>query len=215
MAENHRRVLVVDYDSSWPDMFEALRGPVWAAVRDVAISVEHVGSTAVPGLSAKPIIDIDVVVASSDSMSEAIERLATLGYVHRGNLGIEDREAFESPQGRPAHHLYVCPQGSAAHANHLALRDFLRRDSVAVAEYGRIKKQLAARFPDDIESYIAGKTGFILAALRKRRFPRIRTADYRARVAGLTRVPPRPSCWLAWYLIPSHSIRPFVAPVDR
>lgn len=90
-------------------------------------------------------------------MSEATKRLANLGYVHHGNLGIEDLEAFGSPQGLPAHHLYVCPQGSAALANHLALRDFLRRDSVAVAEYGRIKKQLAARYPNDIDSYIAGK----------------------------------------------------------
>jgi GrpB-like predicted nucleotidyltransferase (UPF0157 family) len=166
VAENHPSVLVVDYDPSWPGMFEALRRPVWAAVQDLAVSVEHVGSTAVPGLAAKPIIDMDVVLASSDNMSEAIEKLATLGYVHRGNLGIEDREAFESPRGLPAHHLYVCPQGSAPLANHLALRDFLRRDVVAVAEYGRIKKQLAARFSSDIDSYFAGKTDFILTVLR-------------------------------------------------
>jgi GrpB-like predicted nucleotidyltransferase (UPF0157 family) len=171
MAENRRRVLVVDYDPSWPDVFEALRRPVWAAVRDVALSVEHVGSTAVPGLAAKPIIDMDVVVASSDCIPEAIERLATLGYVHHGNLGIEDREAFASPQGLPGHHLYVCPKDSAALANHLALRDCLRRDPVAVAEYGRIKKRLAVQFPNDVESYIAGKTDFILTVLRHAGFP--------------------------------------------
>jgi GrpB-like predicted nucleotidyltransferase (UPF0157 family) len=170
MAENHRRVLVVDYDPSWPDMFEVLRRPVWAAVRDVAVSVEHVGSTAVPGLAAKPIIDMDVIVASSDSLPEAIGRLATLGYIYRGNLGIDDREAFDSPQGLPAHHLYVCPEESVALANHLALRDFLRRDAVAVAEYSRIKRQLAARFPDDIDSYITGKTDFILTVLRNAGF---------------------------------------------
>ena len=166
MAENHGRVLVVEYDPSWPDTFEVLRRPVWAAVRDVAVSVEHVGSTAVPGLAAKPIIDMDVVVASPDNLSEAIERLATMGYVHRGNLGIDGREAFDSPQGLPAHHLYLCLGESAALANHLALRDFLRRDSGAAAEYSRIKRQLAQRFPDDIDSYIAGKTDFILTVLR-------------------------------------------------
>ena len=94
MTSIKRIVLVVDYDPAWPDMFEVLRRPVWAGVRDVAVSVEHVGSTAVPGLAAKPIIDMDVVVVSSASIPEAIERLATLGYEHRGNLGIEDREAF-------------------------------------------------------------------------------------------------------------------------
>ena len=170
MRESSRRVLVVDYDPSWPDLFEALRRPVWAAVRDVALAIEHVGSTAVPGLAAKPVIDMDVVVASSNSMSEAIEKLATLGYIHQGNLGIQDREAFESPRELPAHHLYLCPQSSAALANHLALRDLLRRDSAAVAEYGRIKKELAARFPADIEGYIAGKTDFILAVLRNAGF---------------------------------------------
>lgn len=171
MTENRRRVLVVDYDPSWPRIFEVLRRPVWAAVRDVAVSVEHVGSTAVPGLAAKPIIDMDVVVAPSDNLPKAIERLAPLGYVHRGNLGVDGREAFDSPQGLPAHHLYVCLGESAALANHLALRDFLRRDSVAVAQYSRIKRQLAERFPDDIDSYIAGKTDFILTVLRKAGFP--------------------------------------------
>jgi len=163
--------MVVDYDPSWPAIFEGLRRPVWAAVRDVAVSVEHVGSTAVPGLAAKPIIDMDVVALSPDNMSEVIERLATLGYVHRGNLGIEDREAFDAPHGLPAHHLYLCLQGSAALANHLTLRDFLRRDPMAVTEYARIKKQLAERFPDDIESYVAGKTDFILTVLRNAGFP--------------------------------------------
>ncbi len=135
------------------------------------MSVEHVGSTAVPGLAAKPIIDMDVVVASSDKLPEAIERLASLGYVHRGNLGIDGREAFDSPRGLPAHHLYVCLRESAALANHLALRDFLRHDSVAVAEYGRIKRQLAERFPNDIDGYVAGKTDFILTVLRGAGFP--------------------------------------------
>jgi GrpB-like predicted nucleotidyltransferase (UPF0157 family) len=177
MPENSRRVLIVDYDPSWPELFEALRRPVWAAVQGVAVAIEHIGSTAVPGLPAKPIIDMDVVVASSNNMAEAIEKLATLGYVHRGNLGIQDREAFDSPQGLPAHHLYLCPQGSAALANHLTLRDRLRRDSAAAAEYARIKRQLAARFPSDIESYVAGKTDFILAVLRNTGFtePVLRT----------------------------------------
>ncbi|MGH8201163.1 MAG: GrpB family protein [Steroidobacteraceae bacterium] len=149
------RVLVVDYDPSWPAKFEELRRGVWPAVRDVALSIEHVGSTAVAGLAAKPIIDMDV---------------GELGYVHRGNLGIEDREAFASPLPSPAHHLYVCPQSSAALANHLALRDFLRRNPEAVAEYGRVKRQLAARFATDMASYIAGKTDCILAMLRKMGF---------------------------------------------
>lgn len=164
------RVLVVDYDPSWPDKFEELRRGVWPAVRDVALAIEHVGSTAVAGLAAKPVIDMDVIVAVRDKVPDAIARLGELGYVHRGNLGIEDREAFTSPAPSPAHHLYVCSQSSAALANHLALRDFLRQDPEAAAEYGRIKKQLAARFPTDMASYIAGKTDCILTVLRKMGF---------------------------------------------
>lgn len=170
MAENRRRVLVVDYDPSWPDKFEELRQTVWSVVHDVALSIEHVGSTAVPGLAAKPIIDMDVIVPSREQVSAAIARLSALGYAHRGNLGIGEREAFTSPVQLPAHNLYVCLQGSLALANHLVLRDFLRRNPAAAAEYGRLKKELSARFPTDIDSYIAGKTACILTMLRKSGF---------------------------------------------
>jgi GrpB-like predicted nucleotidyltransferase (UPF0157 family) len=162
---NHRHILVVDYDPSWPLTFMALREPIRQALGGIALTVEHVGSTAVPGLAAKPIIDIDVVIASLADLSAAIDRLAALGYVHSGDLGIDGREAFESPPG-PAHHLYVCVQGSTALANHLAVRDRLRRNPDKAREYGELKKQLARQFPTDIESYVAGKTDFLLEVLR-------------------------------------------------
>lgn len=171
LAENRRRVQVVDYDPSWPATFEALRREVWPAVRDVALSIEHVGSTAVPGLAAKPVIDIDVIVSARERLADAIARLRALGYVHRGNLGIEDREAFSSPQRLPAHHLYLCVQGSSALANHLGLRDYLRSNPSAAAEYGRLKKQLAAAFPDDVDRYGAAKTDCILEMLRSASVP--------------------------------------------
>jgi GrpB-like predicted nucleotidyltransferase (UPF0157 family) len=119
-------VLVVDYDPRWPEAFEELRAAIWSVVDDIALAVEHVGSTSVPGLAAKPVIDISVVVPIEAEILPSIERLATLGYVHQGNLGIDGREAFESPGGRPKHHLYACPSNSVALANHLAVRDYLR-----------------------------------------------------------------------------------------
>jgi GrpB-like predicted nucleotidyltransferase (UPF0157 family) len=161
-----RKVLVVEYDASWPLTFASLRSPIWQALRGIALSVDHVGSTSVPGLAAKPIIDIDATVPSRAEMPAVIERLAALGYVHCGNLGIEDREAFESPVGLPAHHLYACVQGCAALANHLTIRDCLRRNLVTAAAYGQLKKKLAEQFPTDIDSYIAGKTNFLLEVLR-------------------------------------------------
>jgi GrpB-like predicted nucleotidyltransferase (UPF0157 family) len=162
-----RAITVVDYDPSWPRTFAAFKARIWPVVRDVALAVEHVGSTAVPGLAAKPVIDIDVVVATLAHVRLAIERLATLGYVHRGDLGVADREAFASPQGSPAHHLYVCLRGSLALENHLATRDFLRQHPEAAATYGRLKKDLAERFPLEMDRYIDGKTAFVLDVLRE------------------------------------------------
>jgi GrpB-like predicted nucleotidyltransferase (UPF0157 family) len=161
-----RSITVVDYDPAWPAQFETLRSMILSAVDDIAVAVEHVGSTSVPGLAAKPIIDIDIVVASAADVSVAIERLAVIGYEHLGNLGVEGREAFGSPPQPPQRHLYLCIQGGTAHQNHLALREYLRRNSDAAAKYGRLKKQLAARFPNDMNTYIDGKTDFVLGVLR-------------------------------------------------
>ena len=161
-----KKVVVVDHDASWASVFEGLRSVVWGAVSDIAISVEHVGSTAVPGLAAKPVIDMDVVVPASEQAT-AIARLASLGYEHRGDLGIPQREAFRSPEGSPRHHLYLCPPTSPAHANHIAIRDHLRANPADAKAYGDLKKRLAREFTDDIDGYIEGKTGFLVAILRR------------------------------------------------
>jgi GrpB-like predicted nucleotidyltransferase (UPF0157 family) len=161
------RVVVVDYDPSWPNVFDSLRVRIWPVVRDCALAIEHVGSTSVPGLAAKPIIDLSVVVRSADDVARAIAGLATLGYEHRGNLGIEGREAFYHPPELPAHHLYVCPAGSLGLVNPLAVRDYLRRHPDVARAYGDLKKRLAAQFPTDIESYVDGKTDLILTILHE------------------------------------------------
>src|SRR5262249_21195118 len=91
-------VVIADYDPSWPSLFASLARSVAAALGPVLVRVEHVGSTAVPGLPAKPIIDLDVVVQPAD-VAEAVRRLSGLGYVHRGDLGVTGREAFAAPAG--------------------------------------------------------------------------------------------------------------------
>jgi GrpB-like predicted nucleotidyltransferase (UPF0157 family) len=166
-----RTIAIVDYDPSWPAAFARVHAAVWPVVRDTALSLEHVGSTAVPGLAAKPVIDATVVVGADSHVPTAIERLATLGYVHRGNLGVEGREAFCSPSGLPVHHLYVCPGQSPALANHLALRDYLRAHPDTAREYGELKKELARRFPNDSDAYVDGKTDFLLRTLRAAGLP--------------------------------------------
>ncbi len=161
---------IVAYDPAWPDRFERLRSHVWPVLRECALSIEHVGSTAVPGLAAKPIIDMTVVVASRDDVPRAIAGLETLGYVHRGNLGIKGREAFEAPADLPAHHLYVCHADSLALRNHLAVRDYLRSHPDTARRYGTLKRELAETFHDDVDRYVAGKTEFIMGILREAGF---------------------------------------------
>ena len=161
-----RPVAVVDYDPAWPLQFEQLAARVRAALGDVALRIEHVGSTSVRGLAAKPIIDISIVVVSDSEVAAAIERLASIGYVHQGDLGIEGREAFAAPGGLPAHNLYVCYEGSLGLVNQVAVRNYLRQHSETAAAYAALKKRLAARFPNDIDGYVAGKTDFVLDVLR-------------------------------------------------
>jgi GrpB-like predicted nucleotidyltransferase (UPF0157 family) len=162
-------IVVVDYDPEWPRTFEVLRDHVHGVVSDLAIAIEHVGSTAVPGLAAKPIVDIDVVVPAGQ-VAEAIARLTALGYAHKGDLGVPGREAMRHPPHLTRHHLYVCPAGNLALANHLAVRDRLRADAAAARAYGDLKKRLAVEYADDVDGYVAGKTAFILDVLRQAGF---------------------------------------------
>jgi GrpB-like predicted nucleotidyltransferase (UPF0157 family) len=101
-------IIVVDYDPNWPELFLSFRKRIAGALGVMAAAIEHVGSTAVPGLAAKPIIDIDVLLVSEAMLPKAIERLSSLGYIYRGNLGISEREAFLPPANDPPHHLYAC-----------------------------------------------------------------------------------------------------------
>jgi len=155
-------IVVIPYDPGWPAAFERLRQGIWPAVSDLATSIEHVGSTSVPGLAAKPVIDISVVVPAVDDVASAIERLARLGYVHSGDLGVKGREAFQSPHQAPRHHLYLCPRGSLALRNHLVVRDHLRTHPEDTALYGALKLRLAGQYRDDIAAYTAAKTETIL-----------------------------------------------------
>ena len=128
-----KRVIVLPYDEKWKQDFIEIKNEIEAALGTIAISIEHVGSTSVEGLAAKPIIDIDVVVGKND-VQAAIDALGTIGYIHEGNLGIEGREAFayEGKEHLRTHHLYVCPEDSEELKRHLAFRDYLRTHKDAV-----------------------------------------------------------------------------------
>lgn len=163
-------IVVADYQPNWTHQFSKLSKNLADIVGANAISIEHVGSTSVPGLAAKPIIDIDIVVSRTNTL-QVISALEKYGYKHRGNLGIEDREAFFNPEHAEInHHLYVCAEGSLALRNHLSLRDRLRSNPEEMQAYSKIKRELAAKYPDNIDAYIAGKTEFILSVLKRAEF---------------------------------------------
>jgi len=155
-----KRVVVVPYSEQWKTNFETIKQHLLPVVTDTIISVEHIGSTSVEGLSAKPIIDIDIVIKDYSVFDTVVERLATLGYIHEGNLGIKDREAFDykGNEDLPKHHLYVCPEFSPELHKHIAFRDYLRNNSDAAQKYSKVKEDGAKLFSDSIDDYIAYKS---------------------------------------------------------
>jgi GrpB-like predicted nucleotidyltransferase (UPF0157 family) len=160
-------VIIEDYDPRWPEQFELLRSRIAPALRTLALAVEHVGSTAVPGLAAKPIIDIDVQLRSLADLSEAISLLASLGYEHQGNLGIPGREAFRSPPNDLPHHLYVHGPASREYIRHIMFRNHMRANPEDAQAYEQLKRALASEYRDDREAYSRAKTEFVEAILRR------------------------------------------------
>jgi len=154
-------IQVVAYDPLWPRIFGYLQARIWRQGAPLIQAIVHVGSTAVPGLAAKPVIDMDIVVADQSQLAPVIALLAPLGYHHLGDLGIAGREAFSRPTGFVRHNLYLCPQGSLGLRNHLAVREYLRATPVARDKYGALKQRLAAAVGHDSDAYVAGKSDFI------------------------------------------------------
>ena len=158
-----KHVIVLPYDEQWEQDFLRIKYELQDALGPLALAIEHIGSTSVHGLSAKPIIDIDVVIEDSSVLGSVIASLAKIGYRHEGNLGIVGREAFkyEGKDHLRRHHLYVCPRDSAELKRHIAFRDYLLTHPDAVKEYGRIKEEGARLYPYDIDNYIEYKSPFI------------------------------------------------------
>ncbi len=161
MTKKH--VMVEPYNIIWKQDFQNIKAEIEDALGDLALSIEHVGSTSVEGLSAKPIIDIDVVIEDRLILDDVILALKKIGYTHEGDQGIEGREAFKY-QGKEhlrKHHLYVCAKDASELRRHIGFRDYLRNHPEAVAEYSRVKTEGAIKYPYDIDGYIAYKSDFI------------------------------------------------------
>lgn len=158
-----KHVVVLPYDEQWKQDFLMIREELASALGQLALRIEHVGSTSVEGLSAKPIIDIDVVIKDYSVFEEVVSALGTIGYRHEGDLGIAGREAFkyDGKDHLKKHHLYVCTEDSPELKRHISFRDYLRTHPDAVREYSRIKEEGARLYPCDIDKYIEHKTPLI------------------------------------------------------
>lgn len=155
-----KKVTVLPYDRAWKSAFEKIKEELDQAIGDLILGIEHVGSTSVEGMSAKPCIDIDVIIQDYSVFDVVVSRLEAIGYLHEGDLGIKDREAFQY-SNKPhlqTHHLYVCPQYSEELHRHITFRDFLRSHPEAAKTYSSVKETAAQLFPEDIEQYIAYKS---------------------------------------------------------
>jgi GrpB-like predicted nucleotidyltransferase (UPF0157 family) len=139
-----------------------------ACVGDLIISIDHIGSTAIEGLAAKPIIDIDVVIDSYDIFPAVKDRLSKIGFEHEGNLGVEGREAFKRTfvDDFMPYHIYVCPKNGRGYLEHIAFRDYLKSHPEAMKAYGELKTKLAEQFRTDTTSYVNAKQRFIQNILK-------------------------------------------------
>jgi GrpB-like predicted nucleotidyltransferase (UPF0157 family) len=154
--------MVVEYDPAWPQRFEALRGEYAAAMAAAGVpvlAIQHVGSTSVPGLAAKPVIDIDIVVAAQD-VAAASQALTGLGFTPEGELGIPLRWAFKEPTRLAGTNTYVVVAGSLSLRNHLAVRDILRCDSQLRDQYAAVKRKVGATAAN-IDEYGQGKNAMV------------------------------------------------------
>ena len=158
-------MLIQPYNPHWQKDFEALQEIIQSAFLGLDISIEHVGSTAVIGLAAKPIIDIDLVFPRNISFEIIKNRLEKIGYAHHGDQGIPQREVFKRTNSETphpildaiTHHLYACPSDSEELQRHLLFRDYLKKNEMVRMEYEALKDQLAEEVQQDKKAYAALK----------------------------------------------------------
>jgi GrpB-like predicted nucleotidyltransferase (UPF0157 family) len=157
-------IRIVDPDPGWPALAADELARIATALGDVAVRLEHVGSTAVPGLAAKPIIDLQLSVAAIGATDRYVRPLERLGYLFAPDPDSPDHHFFGLPPERPrTHHVHVCAAGSEHELRHLAVRNFLRTHPEEVAAYAALKREVAARHPQDRLAYIAGKDAYVTA----------------------------------------------------
>ena len=173
-------VEVVDYNPAWKDWFKTIKSTLTPLLWSIPHSIEHIGSTSIEGLAAKPVIDIDILLEDFGDFEKTKIKLCANNYDYKGNLGLKGREMFKHQNPEYPHNLYVCDSTSLAVKNHFAFRDYLRHHPKEVALYADLKKALAQQHPNDIDSYCEGKNDFIGNILKQCPFSEDELAEIKA-----------------------------------
>lgn len=157
-----RNVIVSKYNKNWNCMFEEEARKIKVIFGDELIDIHHIGSTSVPGLQAKPIIDIMPVVKDIAQVDSFNQQMIELGYECMGEFGMEGRRYFRKGREHRTHHVHVFQLDNKEDIQrHLAVRDYLRVQPEKAAQYGSLKEKLASQYPNDIEAYMDGKDSFV------------------------------------------------------
>jgi GrpB-like predicted nucleotidyltransferase (UPF0157 family) len=174
-------IVLAPHDPRWAVAFEREASALRTALSDLAFDVHHIGSTAIPGIVAKPVLDMLGIVPAVEAMDAHASRLAALGYEALGEYGIPGRRYFrkDAPDGTRTHQLHVFSRGSAEIQRHLDFRDYLRAFPAAAAAYAELKRELAAQCRGDSAVYTDGKSSFVRDIER-------RAAEWRQRRATAT-----------------------------
>ncbi|KPH96396.1 hypothetical protein AMS58_02210 [Pseudoalteromonas porphyrae] len=156
-----RVIEVVDYDPNWKNAFETERVMLSKAIGNNAVKVEHIGSTSVKGLAAKPVIDILIEVISLDELDTSNRNIEALGYLVKGENGIEGRRYFQKGGNQRSHHVHAFQTNDSHLHRHRAFKEYLIAHSAIALEYGSIKKEAVSKSENDINVYMALKNSFI------------------------------------------------------
>ena len=150
------------HSPDWAAGFRAEAERLRTVLGEEVVAVHHIGSTAIPGISAKPIIDILLKVREVERLDDLGSEMAGLGYEGRGEFGLPGRRYFaKDPDGRRTHQIHAYTTGNPELERHLAFRDFMISHPENARAYGKLKEDLARAFPTDIEGYMDGKDAFI------------------------------------------------------
>lgn len=164
-----RTIIIEPYNDKWPNEFAKIREYLWPYIKDSALDIIHIGSTSIPGLAAKPIIDLNIIIDSYEVFPLIVGQLRSIGYEHTGDGGIPTRECFLGGLREPFidHHMYVCQKDSQVLDAQILFRNYLRQSDSIRDEYATLKKSLAEKYRHNIESYVDGKHKFIMGIVMK------------------------------------------------